>query len=468
SPIGSYPITAGNAQKQLNDNYPNYTFTIQDGLLNVLDNGNKDFWDVDHDGCPDVNIEIKDDDGNPITINGDKNDDGIPDYNIDINGDGKPDLNMDTDKDGKPDLNLVILKEWKPSQCITLGDIQFSSGINAKPEINIDLDKDGIPDINIDTDGDFKADFNIDTDDDGKANVNIGAMHSQWKPDHDYKVQNFAYDSIEKAEPLLNIDTDGDGRPDLNLDLDEDGIADLNIDTDGDWIPDVNIDGNGDGKPDYNLDPDEDGNPTKNIIHLDEWKPEHNAETPFPYDTMKIENETKLEDNGVIIEKEDGSPFPPNLELKVIDVTAYEKSNFINQAADFIQEQQEVKQVFEIKLLENGTEIQPDGTLKIRIPIKDSYINAHLVRQKADGTYEPIEAVMEDGYLVYESEELGIVAIIADESEKQVAGSYYPGANTGGALTGDTSNPLLYVGLGVGSFSILCFLFYKQRKTMTS
>ena len=60
----------------------------------------------------------------------------------------------------------MILKEWKPSQCITLGDIQFSSGITAKPEINIDLDNDGIPDINIDTDGDFMADFNIDTVDD--------------------------------------------------------------------------------------------------------------------------------------------------------------------------------------------------------------------------------------------------------------------------------------------------------------
>ncbi|MCI8541674.1 MAG: hypothetical protein HFE67_09235, partial [Erysipelotrichaceae bacterium] len=453
--------SAKNAQKQLNDNYPNYTFTIKDGKLNIKDNGDKNFWDTDDDGCPDLNIEIEDDNGNTILINGDKNEDGIPDYNIDINGDGKPELNIDTDKDGKADLNLVILKEWKPSQCITLGNIQFSSGITAKPEINIDLDNDGIPDINIDTDGDFKADLNISKD--GKtASVNIATIES-WNPDQDYKHQGLAYDTIHH-KPYLNIDTDGDGRPDINLDIDGDGVADLNVDVDGDLIPDIDIDSTGDGKADINIDSDGDGVADENLMDITEWKPDHDVDTPMEYDTMKIENETKLEDNGVIIEKEDGSSFPPNLELKVIDVTAYEKANFINQAADHIKNNEEVKQVFEIKLLENGIEIQPDGTLKIRIPIKDSYINAHLVRQKTDGTYESIEAVMEDGYLVYESEELGIVAIIADESEKQVAGSYYPGANTGGALTGDTSNPLLYVGLGVGSFGILCFLFYKDKK----
>lgn len=64
SPIGSYPIKDGNqAIKQLNENYPNYTFTIKEGLLNVLDNGNKDFWDIDDDGCPDLNIQIKDESG---------------------------------------------------------------------------------------------------------------------------------------------------------------------------------------------------------------------------------------------------------------------------------------------------------------------------------------------------------------------------------------------------------------------
>ncbi|MCI8541262.1 MAG: hypothetical protein HFE67_07090, partial [Erysipelotrichaceae bacterium] len=73
-----------------------------------------------------------------------------------------------------------------------------------------------------------------------------------------------------------------------------------------------------------------------------------------------------------------------------------------------------------------------------------------------------IEAQIEDGYLVYESDELGIVAVIADE--KEVAGSYYPGANTGGALTGDTNNPLLYMGIGCTSLGILFFLISDSVK----
>ena len=48
----------------------------------------------------------------------------------------------------------------------------------------------------------------------------------------------------------MDIDTDGDGKPDINIDTDGDGKPDVNIDTDGDGKPDVNIDTDGDGKPD--------------------------------------------------------------------------------------------------------------------------------------------------------------------------------------------------------------------------
>ncbi|MCI8541642.1 MAG: hypothetical protein HFE67_09075, partial [Erysipelotrichaceae bacterium] len=332
SPIGTYPIIAKNVQKQLNDNYPNYIFTIKEGLLNVKDNGDKNFWDVDDDGCPDLNIEIEDNEGNTILINGDKNEDGIPDYNIDKDGDGVPDLNIDTDKDGKPDLNLVILKDWKPSKCITFGDVQFSSGINAKAEINIDLDNDGIPDINIDNKGDFKPHLNI-SKDGNTAIVNITKLHD-WKPGKDYKTGNFQYDSIgidpNDPKPELNIDTDNDGRPDVNLDLDGDGTPDLNVDVDGDLIPDLNIDSTGDGKPDINVDIDHDGTPDENLMDIPEWKPDQNVDQPFEYDTIKIEKQNELEDNGIVVEKPDGSTFPSNMELKVTDVTVNQKADVIN------------------------------------------------------------------------------------------------------------------------------------------
>ena len=63
----------------------------------------------------------------------------------------------------------------------------------------------------------------------------------------------------------INIDTNGDGKPDLNIDIDGDCKADLNIDTDGDKIPDINIDTDLDGKPDYNIDTDDDGKADVNI-----------------------------------------------------------------------------------------------------------------------------------------------------------------------------------------------------------
>ncbi|MCI9312952.1 MAG: hypothetical protein HFE68_06270 [Erysipelotrichaceae bacterium] len=350
SPVGTYPISAKDAQKQLNDNYPNYTFTIKEGKLNIKDNGDKNFWDTDNDGCPDLNIELTDDNGDTILINGDKNEDGIPDYNIDTNGDGKPDLNIDTDNDGKPDLNLVQLKSWKPSRCVTVNGVDYASGITAKPEINIDLDNDGIPDINIDTDGDFKADFNVDTDGDRKADLNIGTVHTTWRPDKDYTHQGFLYDTEAECEPFLNIDTNGDGCPDLNIDLDDDGKPDLNIDADRDGIPDTNIDADADGKADTNLDTDKDGTPDENIVEIKEWQAD-----------AKVGKICTM-----ILNPKDDDPNNTN----------------------------------------------PDD----------------------------------------------------NDTDSEVKGSYYPGDNVGGALTGDTTNLMFWSGVTCLTLAILCYLFYKQKQ----
>ena len=398
SPVGSYPIIAKNAQKQLNDNYPNYTFTIKEGKLNIKDNGDKNFWDIDDDGCPDLNIEIEDEEGNTILINGDLNEDGIPDYNIDTNGDFKADINIE--KDGRL-INVV--------------------------------------------------------------------NHITWKPDKNFTYQGFAYDTEGNLKPLLNIDTDGDGRPDLNIDLDDDGSADINIDTDGDFIPNTNIDGTGDGKPDINVDENGDGLPDSNIMDITTWKPEHNVNQPFPYDTMKIKEKTELEDNGVKVEKTDGTPFLPNMTLKVTDVTDDKKDEVNSGSSALIDKEQEIKQVFEIKLLENGIEVKPDGSLKIRIPIKEEYRNPTLIHLTENGSYEKINAIIEDGYLVYESDELGLVSLIADVIEDkgkddEVQGSYYPGDNVGGALTGDITNQMMYVGMGCISLGLICLVIFKKKQ----
>ncbi len=261
--------------------------------VDVDGDGKLDFNDPDGDGCPDLNIKWKDpnDETKWIVINGDRDYDGIPDINIDSDGDGKPDLNIDSDNDGKPDLNLVILKksDWKPTKCVPI-DIdngileEYCTGTSVKSVINVDTDDDGIPNINIDTDGDMKADINITKSDDIIPILNIATIES-WNPNKDFKYQGFSFDTIQH-KPYLNIDTDGDGRPDVNIDLDEDGMPNINVDVDGDGIPDIDIDSDGDGKPDVNVDTDGDGKPDENIIKITEWKPNKNIDGDFPYDTM--------------------------------------------------------------------------------------------------------------------------------------------------------------------------------------
>ena len=125
--------------------------------------------------------------------------------------------------------------------------------------------------INIDTDGDGKPDLNVDTDGDGEADINIDT-DNDGKPD-------INIDTDGDGKPDINIDTDGDGKPDINVDTDGDGEADINIDTDKDGKPDINIDTNGDGKPDINIDTNKDGKPDINIDTDKDGKADINIDT---------------------------------------------------------------------------------------------------------------------------------------------------------------------------------------------
>ncbi len=467
---GSYPIT-GNP-KELNGKYPNYNFIFKEGKLmvegmidkDVDDDGKPDFNDPDGDGCPDLNIKWKDDDGNWVIINGDRDYDGIPDLNIDSDGDGIPDLNIDTDTDGKPDINLVILKktDWKPTKCVTVNSTvkeEYCTGTKIKPQINVDTDNDNIPNINIDANGDMKADFNIDINKDYKPDINIGTVHTPWKPDKDFTHQGFLYDTSIECEPIINIDTNGDDCPDLNVDTDGDGKPDLNIDVDGDMIPDINIDTTGNGTANANLDTNQDGEPEENLIEITEWKPDKKVGNIC---TMVIKQKTELEDNGIVVKKPDGTPFLPSFALKVEDVTEDKKEEIANDAKDFIKETNEVKKVFDVKLLKDGVEVQPDGILKVNIPY-DGIKNPILIKKNADGMYEKIEYKIEGNYLTYETDELGVVSIIGDkESNTSVMGTYTP--NIGGAITGDETNTNLYIGISFITLGILSYLLFKRSK----
>ena len=125
--------------------------------------------------------------------------------------------------------------------------------------------------INIDTDGDGKPDINIDTDDDGKPDVNVDT-DDDGKPD-------INVDTDNDGKPDINVDTDNDGKPDINVDTDNDGKPDINVDTDNDGKPDVNVDTDNDGKPDVNVDTDDDGKPNINVDTDNDGKPDVNVDT---------------------------------------------------------------------------------------------------------------------------------------------------------------------------------------------
>ncbi len=127
------------------------------------------------------------------------------------------------------------------------------------------------PIVDIDTDGDGKPDINIDTDGDGEPDINIDTDGDE-KPDVDI-------DTDGDGKPDINKDTDGDGKPDVDIDTDGDGKPDINKDTDGDGKPDVDIDTDGDGKPDINKDTDGDGKPDVDIDTDGDGKPDINKDT---------------------------------------------------------------------------------------------------------------------------------------------------------------------------------------------
>ena len=211
------------------------------------------------------------------------------------------------------------------------------------------------------------------------------------------------------------------------------------------------------------VDIDNDGKPDENIVEIQEWKPSKDGNKDgFLFDTMEIEQKTELEDNGVKVEKPDGTAFLPNFALKVEDVTDTKQSEITEDAKEFIEETQEVKKVYDVKLFKDDVEVQPDGTLKIKIPY-EGIKNPILIRKNANGEYERIEYKTEEGYLVYETDELGIVSIIGDkEFETSVKGTYTP--NIGGALTGDKTNIYLYVIYLIASILIIRFIHYKKIK----
>lgn len=448
--------------------------TIKKIDVDVDGDGPLDFNDSDQDGCPDLDIKWKDTDDKWVVINGDRDDDGVPDLNIDSDGDGIVDLNIDTDGDNLPDVNLVILKksDWIPSKCVNTEVEEYCTGTTVKPLINVDTDVKNSKieaELDIDTGGDMKADINISKN--GKAAINI-AIHKDWKPNVDYKVGKFLYDTDDELKRYLNIDTSGDGIPDVNVDLDDDGIADLNIDTDGDEIPNVDIDSDGDGERDINIDDDGDGTADREIMDIPEWKPDNKVDVneDLSYGTITIKRNEYLKDEGFVMRNGDGNKFLPIYGLKVVDITN-DKLITLQNYAFMDAEKREPIAVYELSLLRNEETVPLFTDALIQVPVDEDIKNPKFYLQDVEKVeFIPIEVKQESGFYTFTTSFLGELAILGEVQENEDAQipkedidfSNHIGGVLGGSKTGDSTNLWMLISLLVGSSGVLLTIMKRK------
>ena len=69
--------------------------------------------------------------------------------------------------------------------------------------------------------------------------------------------------------------------------------------------------------------------------------------------------------------------------------------------------------LYDLYLLKNNLEVQPDGTIVISIPVPDSYDGAQckVYRVNEDGSVTEVTAVLKDGKLTFETDQMGAYAV---------------------------------------------------------
>lgn len=227
--------------------------------------------------------------------------------------------------------------------------------------------------LNIDTDGDGKPDLNVDLNHDGVCDINCD-IDNDGKPD-----LNIDYKGDLKAH--FNLDLDGDGKPDTNLinQSNNNGIAcnlngtcDLNCDTDGDHHPDINIDFDGDGKPDINIDTDCDGKADLNIDIDGDGKPDLNIDTNGD---GKPDEKIDTDGDGICDVKcgnEEPTPEPskPIIETKPSDTDDKEAILFVSYSQSALAENMVPGTTITQKF---SVQNQSDATLVFNLDWKDVY-----------------------------------------------------------------------------------------------
>jgi len=116
-----------------------------------------------------------------------------------------------------------------------------------------------------------------------------------------------------------------------------------------------------------------------------------------------VEDNGKLVSEGVIVEGEK-NVIPAGTDIIVVDITKEETSRYIIEDLanpSFVT-------IYNITLYKDKTEIQPNGKIKVKVPLPALYKENLCVifREEADGSFTNMHAEYSDGYMVFETEHL--------------------------------------------------------------
>lgn len=224
-------------------------------------------------------------------------------------------------------------------------------------------------------------------------------------------------------------------------------------------------------------------------------------------------NDTLIhKDTDIIVQSPPDNAFLPQYALKVEDQTEQQAS--VIQEELELNKKQKVEQVYHISIVDElGNVIDVHDVITVKIPISDDIHNPIFYMKKENGEVIKLNAIKKDGYYEFETEELGLVSIVGEETESStpdptptpepndpskdepntgqpkadepiqttptdtnkpatsVQGTYvkgkettYPGNNVGGAITGDETNIFLYMGMMFGTLGTVCFLCFKRKR----
>lgn len=120
--------------------------------------------------------------------------------------------------------------------------------------------------------------------------------------------------------------------------------------------------------------------------------------------------------------------------------------------------------LYDLYLLENNLEVQPDGTITVSIPVPDGYdgTKCNVYRVNEDGSVTEITAALKDGKLVFETDQMGAFAIY-QPAAVEPTNPDGNGGTTDSPQTGDSSNVAMWFAMSLLSLAALTVLSRKKK-----